>query len=1136
MSVSVLESSSGAEVADLDRRVLGAGTTLRFALFVVLVTVSAVGLIWVGAPRPVRSGVRDPATACAFAVGIEPGDFGLATSLSLARSGTGQAYQDCMRPYFYVPWPWVVGGTALMFALALLGYWLLPRWKLRGGRLVPIRDPGLTAELAGFVRESGLRAAPHFVIDPVAATPSAVVFGHWRSRTVSLHAGLVASRRSDPDGFRTVVLHELAHIRNGDVGIAYAAEALWRASILVVLLPYAVLSVYRWAGVSEPGAVVDLWQTDWQLGLRGVLHPVALAGLVLLARADVLRTRELYADLDASHWSGARLLPRAARAVTADNRRAHAVLSRLVAPWRTHPVWPDRAESLLDPAILFGVRPTSMFLTGAAAIVVTEAVAVISGDLLFSGRWVGRVTAWAIAALVTGIVGVALWRSVTHAVLTGRRIPSGLGAGAWLGLGLAVGELGTFGEAGVRWLPPAPHVLLLLIAGSAALTWWAAQCAEVWIRTCRGQSLRGVHVLGLTAMLVVFGAWFEWWYTGGHLYLAGHPLIEHLARSGSAMLTGGSVVQRETLQTYWPALSIVVQMMTAPMLSVGGLLLWLFPLAAWARRRADYVPPWIRRALPRGGLPASAWSGLPPLRQALVPGAAGGALAVCATVAVRLWLHAHQDTAARYTQLSVITTALWLVLALSAAAGLTAVLTYWRTPRHPLPVALIAAVTAMLVGLIGTFALAATDGCVPPVAVLGTTCGWKTEGGWQLLRIVVGPYALGMGFYAVVVVLPFGLSLRAATARCAERRRSAARESAPVAAGYKRVGQRAWLTVTGMGAALGAVAVAVAQLWLHAVRPVPPTTLWLQRSYEWTAFALATSLIAAALLALRAARRCRSRQRAAMALAATGAAASAGFGTTFLLAASDGCVPYSDVIATTCAWRPRPAWLIIWLVVLPTWLATALCVAAGVIVMAVAWRAVRRRGRPAATAGEQRAQPWRARAYLALACVMVLALVPGWWLHLARFDTSPTANVLPASSSASPATADSRRQRITGWLATGGTITIQNLYAQTTTFGAALNDAAHNGGNIDPKIFGPLCENWIAQGRKALAGLPVPDAQLQALWHEAAQQAIRGGTQCVDGLRNSDKAQFTQGVRQLTAFNATFTRFMTQLQQLAENR
>ena len=45
-----------------------------------------------------------------------------------------------------------------------------------------------------------------------------------------------------PHIFRALLLHELAHIKNRDVGGAYFTEALWRSVILVILIPFGVIT------------------------------------------------------------------------------------------------------------------------------------------------------------------------------------------------------------------------------------------------------------------------------------------------------------------------------------------------------------------------------------------------------------------------------------------------------------------------------------------------------------------------------------------------------------------------------------------------------------------------------------------------------------------------------------------------------------------------------------------------------------------------------------------------------------------------------------------------------------------------------------------------------------------------------
>ncbi len=1124
MSVPAAGRRPGEPVADLDRRVLGAGTTLRFVLLVVLILVSSVVLTAVATPRTTE-GV--PGTACDLAAGVGSGSSGLAGGLQVAENGSGQAYQECLHHYEHASLPWIAGGIGLMLACALLGFWLLPRWKVRRSRLVPVRDPGLAAELADLVGRAGLPEAPGFVVDTVATTANAVVFGHWRSRTVSLHGGLVARRHDDPEGFRTVVLHELAHIRNGDVGITYAAEALWRAFAVVVLLPAVVVSVFPQGSRSGAGAFVRVWRSYWRTELPWLLQLLLLTALVLLARADVLRTRELYADLDASRWGGVRSLPWTS-AGPAPTGGARAALPRFAALWRTHPAWGERAESLLDPAPLFGVRGTTMFLTGAAAIGTVVGIEVVASGLSVEGAWVEPVTAWSVAALVTGIAGVALWRSVVHAVLTGRRMPTGLRAGLWLGLGLAAGELTGFAGFGNGWPPPAPYVLLLLVAGSAALTWWTAQCAALWIGTCRGRSPRRIQLLGLAAMLVVFGGWFDWWFADGYLLLRGGPLITAIARQSAGVLSG-SAAQEHRIRGLLPALALLTEVLRAPVLPLSGLLLWLFPLTAWTRRRVGRPPVWAAAAVPGGDLTADRWLGPPPLREALVPGATGGALAVCAMAALRLWLHG-QDPDARFTSISALTTTLWLLLALCASVAITAVLAYFRASRHPMMVALCAAGTAMLAGLVGTFGMGATDGCLPATAVLGTTCGWKTQGWLSMLRGLLGPIALGMGAYAVVVVLPLGLLLRGAVAR------RAARTASPGALpGDQAAGPRGWLAVGGAAAA-GPLAVLVARVCLHASRPSAPATPWLLESYRWMAFALTVTVTAAVLIALRVARRRRPRVRTAVAAASAVAATVAGLASAFLLGAWDGCGPDPSVVAAGCAWRPEAGWLAVWLILMPAGTALASCVASAACVAAVVWRAVRGRAARADGAAGSPGRPVLARGHLVLCCAVVVAILSGGLplLGLGAPHALPGATPVAAPSTAprTPPAPDEERRRVAAWLTVGGQKTFQKFAALELALSRQIGRTVASGGKVDGAAYAPLCQDGITQGHAALSGLPVPDPALQADWHRIAQQAVAGGTDCLAALRHGDGRRFDRAMGEFSDSAAALSRFGTGVRRL----
>ncbi|MFB7419814.1 hypothetical protein ACFC1L_35015 [Streptomyces sp. NPDC056210] len=80
----------------------------------------------------------------------------------------------------------------------------------------------------------------------------------------------------------------------------------------------------------------------------------------------------------------------------------------------------------------------------------------------------------------------------------------------------------------------------------------------------------------------------------------------------------------------------------------------------------------------------------------------------------------------------------------------------------------------------------------------------------------------------------------------------------------------------------------------------------------------------------------------------------------------------------------------------------------------------------------------------------------------------------------------------------------------------------------------PLCGNWITQGHKAQADLPVPYAPLQRLWQKTAEEAVQGGTDCVQGLRDGDSATLTGGLEQIHRAAATFLQFATRLQQIQD--
>ncbi|MEU9321731.1 M48 family metalloprotease [Streptomyces sp. NPDC048295] len=587
-----------------DEHVLVSGTTLRFAVLVVLILVSSAWmslLLLAAGHTPSGSTPIGGPSGCELAAGGDPGRIG-----GPVPQEDTSAYRTCIdkvsslsdpSPWLSVVWP------LLVVAVAAVLMWVIPAWKARRSRVVPLETVDPEGEIHAVLRQlatvAGLDRLPRVIVDPAAVSGSAVVFGSNRRPTIRLHGGLLVRRHTDPERFRAVVLHEYAHIRNGDITLTYLTVALWRAFLGLVLLPYlaVLLTLTVWAALFFIGVRAPL-DPEVMRGLGGnfpivlvklLATPAILAVLVHLSRADVLRTRETYAGLAAVRWGAdPRIWAGAAHLATSDSgsRRSRRALLTFREAWRTHPRDELRQESLSDPTPLYAARALPMFLTGVLAPLLDFQLSLYGAA--FHLRWLGN-GAWALpAVLVAGVAGTALWRAAVDAVFTGRRPHSGARAGLWLGTGMAAGELAGH-RAGLDSLLFAfTPTLLLPVCAGAFFGWWTTQCARLWSRTWPGTTLRPVLILGALVGSVLLSAWFAWWQGYGVTF------VDDLPQSALEMresLTNGAapaeVAQQDgiitAISTLWPPMTSFT---TWPLTLVSVALLWLTPLAAWAVRFA----------------------------------------------------------------------------------------------------------------------------------------------------------------------------------------------------------------------------------------------------------------------------------------------------------------------------------------------------------------------------------------------------------------------------------------------------------------------------------------------------------------------------------------------------------------------
>lgn len=685
-----------------------ADTGPRFALLMVVVTASSVTMLnTVIAPRP--NDTPGDALGCLLAAGLDPDGRNLDNLMVSVRSS--EPLLRCMSGVPAVEyWKGMVATLALLLVAAAV-YWWQPRLRDRWRRTVPAEavdtDGTLRAALTELRERAGITSGVRFRVDPARTTAGAVVYGHFGSYTVCLHAGLLVRRATDPEGFRAVVLHELAHIRNRDVDHASASTALWRVFVLLALLPYLFhegrLFLEGLLGLTDspfwPGAASAIGYS--------LLSGLLLVGLVHLARADLLRSRELHADARAV---GCGALPDAWDHQDPDGAVVASV-RRVTSALRTHPTWAERRRALADPTRLSGVGALAMFLIGVSASLLVNELVVVPGFSTSTGA--ARFT----AAVVAPVLCFSLRRSVLASRVTGRT-ETGVRVGLWLGCGLVLGEFAR-GTHGNEWVGPEPQFLLGLLFAALVASVWSAQCAQLALGLSTRASRVAAGLVNLLVTAAVLWGGLHWWYETGQYEAAGmYSQAETFRDLVQKASPGPWQDYSRELSAITTALPTLTALKTSVLLEGAAFALWLFPLTLWAMAgaRGLRVPGTLMAGL-AGGL--GCWAGLTGLGY-LQHGRRP------ATWSARSGTYAFVDG--------------WLAIGVLIATGLlTAAVVAAVSRRYWLPRALLAAAVAQLVGYTGAFVLYSADGCLGRFSTMADQCHWVPAAGWIFTKTIAAP-------------------------------------------------------------------------------------------------------------------------------------------------------------------------------------------------------------------------------------------------------------------------------------------------------------------------------------------------------------------------------------------------------------
>ncbi|MFF0311478.1 M48 family metalloprotease [Streptosporangium sp. NPDC004379] len=528
---------------------LPAATTSRFVLLIA-VTLSATGFTWdlvAGGP----SGWREAYLGC-----------DRAAAAAARRLPAGPLAADYLRCVDDVGGGRMLGGVVAMAAVGCLIVALhavRPRLTIGRQGLVPA-DPVRHADLHETVRRlagaEGLRRVPRILIDANRKLPDGWAFGCYPRYHLRLNIGVLQAGREETrarevavpgeehegvgrGAVESVVLHELAHLRNRDVdltGLTLAAVWVFPVAVAVPSLLFTL--------VHAPGRLLDT-------GLRML---IATALIAVLAAA-VLRSREHYADVRAAAAGGG--------PVTRDRGRT-GPLQRLL------PMHPDdsrRAEVVRNPGILLrwaaGEALGAGIVTGLG---LSHLQMIIGPGLGGDSRYALPVAALPYGLLTAAVVGAGAYRATLLTLLTGDRGPRGTLQGAALAAGILLGRLISPSPMRVSWAAAVVRepfaaagtgaVLLLMCV---AFTRWLPVAAAAWLPVARGRTWLPVLAGGVVPAASAFGPWLGAW------VIASSVALETGDLPAGLYMLGAHLFDAALLTVLWVAL--------------------LHPLGAWLRHR-----------------------------------------------------------------------------------------------------------------------------------------------------------------------------------------------------------------------------------------------------------------------------------------------------------------------------------------------------------------------------------------------------------------------------------------------------------------------------------------------------------------------------------------------------------------------
>jgi hypothetical protein len=201
------------------------------------------------------------------------------------------------------------------------------------------------------------------------------IFGFRKKYILRLGGRLRLVFRKNSKWFNALILHELAHVKNRDVGRFYFSRSIWITFVGMIIIPLTLAMIlYRgWQIVNMQGVTAEQTVGNATLLGSGLVPFFQIAALLIVVWSIIrglVRIREYYADWRTALWGARahleeRLHARATEEWAKATKNRHTWLwqqwQRL---WKTHPTAQQRLNILRDPLHLFQVSFDIPFFSG----------------------------------------------------------------------------------------------------------------------------------------------------------------------------------------------------------------------------------------------------------------------------------------------------------------------------------------------------------------------------------------------------------------------------------------------------------------------------------------------------------------------------------------------------------------------------------------------------------------------------------------------------------------------------------------------------------------------------------------------------------------------------------------------------